>query len=211
MIARNRNLIIMLGLSLTIGFLLAACDGRINGIWFSLETVSMLLLTLSYFFGAEVSENILEDFIATFAVMGIPTAIWVIFVKNDYYFGYTGGKIVGGALVMGGIMFAATALTRHQTGPLRAALGANLLPAFFGVAGTHRLISYFKDAGKFRIDFNDKLCVHGLLFCVFAIGVLIGANRKKLAKGEPYIAVAIWTGLFAVLHLIDAVNVPILK
>ena len=85
-----------------------------------------------------------------------------------------------------------------------------MLPAFFAVAGVHRLVKYFKDLDSFTISFKDNLCVHGLLFVLFALGVFIGANRSKLVQLESYIAAAVWGGVFTVLHLLDFLTVPVL-
>ena len=207
---KNRRIFIVLGICIALGFVLAACDGRLSSVWFSLETVSMVLLTGCYFCSADVAENRFSSLSVCLFFSLIPTLIWTLVVRNDSYFGYSAGKIIGGALICGGIIFLCSLLTRHETGPLRAAFGRNLLPAFFGVAGVHRLISYFKDMKSFTLSAKDELCVHGILFVVLSIGVFIGANRSRLAKLDAYIALAALCGVFTVLHVIEQIHIPIL-
>ncbi|MBR1393619.1 MAG: hypothetical protein IJ561_07265 [Ruminococcus sp.] len=193
---RYRRMLIMLGVMLLLGVTLAALDGRISSLYFSLETISAVLFTVSYFFGADVSENKTENFFSAVGAVGVPVALWTLILRSGDYFGYTGEKITMAAFFCGGVIFAFSLLTRHQTGPLRAAFGRNMLPAFFGAAAFARLIPYIKDAG-FVLNFKDKLCFDGVLLLIFAIGVFIGANRKLLAKGEAYVALLVWVGVFA--------------
>ncbi len=193
------------------GLALAACDGRVSGVWCALETAAMILLTAEYFLASGDSGNSIESTLACIITSFLPPLLWTLIVSSKEYFGYSRTHIICGSTVCGMIMLVFGLLSRHQTGPLRAAFGRNMLPAFFGVAGVHRLITYFKDMGSFTISFKDELCVHGLLFVLFALGVFIGANRSKLAKLDAYIALAVWIGVFTVLHLIEAVNIPVLE
>ncbi|MBR6873524.1 MAG: hypothetical protein IKN17_08485 [Ruminococcus sp.] len=204
------KMIAVLGTCIVFGLALAACDGRLNSIWFSLEIISMILLTACYFFTASAAENTMQSFAAALICSAVPMLLWFIIVRNDSYLGYSGGKLFAGSLICGGIMFLCGILSRYQIGPLRAALGRNMLPAFFCVAGLVRLIKYFDHLKSFTISFNDSLCVHGLFFVIFAFGVFIGANRSLLVKLDAYIAAAIWGGVFTVLHIIEQIHIPIL-
>ena len=197
-------------IGLLLGFAFAACDGRVSGVWFSLETAAMLVFTLVYFLAEGESGNTLLSCLTSLILTFLPVLIWTVVLRSGNYFGYSSGKIIMGSTVCGIIIFLCVALSRHEVGPLRAAFGRNMLPAFFAVAGVHRLIKYFKDLDSFTISFKDDLCVHGFLFVFFAVGVMIGANSSKLAKLETYIAVAVWAGAFTALHIIDAVTVPVL-
>ena len=205
------RIITALAVSIVFGLALAACDGRVSSVWFALETAAMVILTSVYFFGIGESGNTLQSCITSFICAFVPIILWVVIVREKTYFGYSSGKLIGGSLVCALVLFLCIILTRHETGPLRAAFGRNLLPAFFGAAGLIRLIKYFKDLESFTISFKDKLCVHGLLFMLFAIGVFIAANRSKLARLESYIAVAVWGGAFALLHILDPFKLPVLE
>ena len=204
------RIISALAVSIVLGLVLAACDGRVSSVWFALETAAMVILTAVYFFGAGESGNTLQSCITSFICSFVPIIIWIVIVRTKSYFGYSSGRLIGGSLVCGLAIFLCLILTRHETGPLRAAFGRNMLPAFFAVAGMHRLIKYFKDLDSFTISFKDDLCVHGLLFMLFALGVLIAANRSNLSKLETYIAFAAWCGAFTLLHIFDYVTVPVL-
>lgn len=204
------RLITAAAVGIFLGFVFAACDGRVSSVWFALETAAMVIFTLVYFFGEGESGNTFQSCLTSLILTFFPGFIWAVIVRKDSYFGYSAGKLVGGTMVCGLILFLCIWLSRHEVGPLRAAFGRNMLPAFFAVAGVHRLISYFKDLDSFTISFRDVLCVHGFLFIFFAIGVMIGANRSKMAKLETYIAAAVWGGVFAVLHILDFITVPVL-
>lgn len=200
---KNKSTLVMIGVILLLGALLAALDGRISPLYFSLESVSAVLFTVSYFFGADISRNKTENFFTSVGAVGVPVAMWALIVRSGNYFGYKGEKIVMAAFFCGGVIFAFSLLTRHQTGPLRAAFGRNLLPAFFGAAAFARLIPYINDVG-FVFNFKDKLCFDGVLLLIFAVTIFIGANRKYLAKGDAYIALLVWVGVFAALLIIGS-------
>lgn len=206
-----RRLIAALATGIVLGFAFAACDGRVSSVWFALETTAMVIFTAVYFFGEGASGNTLQSCLTSLILTFVPGLIWVLIVRSKTYFGYSSGKLIGGAMVCGLFIFLCILLTRHQTGPLRAAFGRNMLPAFFAVSGMVRLIAYFKDLESFTISFNDTLCVHGLLFMLFALGVMIGANRSDLAKLETYIAAAVWGGVFTGLQVLDFITVPVLE
>ena len=195
---------------IVIGLICAACDGRVSGVWFALETAAMVLFTVIYFFGEGESGNTLESCLTSLILSFVPGTVWMIIVRSGSYFGYSGGKLIVGTSVCGLFIFLCVLLTRHEIGPLRAAFGRNMLPAFFFFSVMHRLIKYFKDLDSFTLSIKDDLCVHGLLFMIFAVGVMIGANRSKLACFETYIAVAVWGGVFTALHVLEFVNVPVL-
>ena len=204
------RLISAAAVGLFLGFVFAACDGRVSSVWFALETAAMVILTLVYFFGEGDSGNTFQSCLTSLILTFLPGFMWAVIVRKGSYFGYSSGKLIGGAMVAGLAVFLCVWLSRHEVGPLRAAFGRNMLPAFFAVAGIHRLISYFKDLDSFTVSFKDTLCVHGFLFILFAVGVMIGANRSKLASLESYIAAAVWGGVFTVLHILDFLTVPVL-
>lgn len=189
----------MAGVILLLGMMLAALWGRVSSLYISLETCSMVLFTVSYFFGAQLSENNMERFFSSVGAVGIPITLLVVITRSGSYFGYSGGVFTLAAFVCGGIIFALALLSNHSGGPLRAALGANFLPVFFGAASFDRLRIYFRDMGGFTLSFHDKLCFDGVLFFIFAIGVLIGANRSKLFSWNNLLAILIWVGVFAAL------------
>ncbi len=207
---KHARLIASIVTGIFLGLACAACDGRVDSVWFSLETAAMVLFTVIYFFGEGESGNTFESCLTSLILSFLPGLLWVVILRSKSYFGYSGGRLIGGSMVCGLFIFLCILLSRHEVGPLRAAFGRNMLPAFFAVAGVHRLVKYFKDLDSFTISFKDNLCLHGLLFVLFALGVFIGANRSKLIKLESYIAAAVWGGVFTVLHLLDFLTVPVL-
>ncbi len=199
------------GVGIVLGLALAACDGRVGPVWFAIETAAMIYLTALYFLACGEKGNWFQSLLICVVGAFMPVLLWRIIVRSNSYFGYTGTKIMGGALVCGLVIFGCCCLVRHQTGPLRAAFGRNLLPAFFGVAAAIRLIKYFGDIGSFTVSFKDSLCVHGLFFALFALGVFIGANRSLLSKLESWIAAALWTGVFVLCHILSFIDLPVLE
>ncbi|MBR6102142.1 MAG: hypothetical protein IKP95_06930 [Ruminococcus sp.] len=192
----KKNKYIMLGVILLLSLTIAALWGRVSSLYLSLETCSAVLFTVAYFFSAEGGGTKLDMLALSVAAVGCPAVLTTLIIREDKYFGYAGGMITSAAMVCGGIIFLFALLSRHETGPLRAALGINMLPAFFGAASLNRLIPYFNDMGSMTFNFKDKLCFDGVLFAVFAIGVFIGANRKELASANTYLALLIWSAVF---------------
>ena len=192
----------MLVIITMLGFAFAALDGRISSTYFCLETVSGLTLAAAYFFGADVCENAFSDFV--FSVLGVagPAVIWAACVRKGEYFGYPTGKFIGGALVCGGIVYLMTLLTRHEVGPLRAALGRNMLPAFFCAASVHRFAFLFSLSKSFELRLTDPFCFSAFFFAALALVMFIAANRSNLASANSYLAAAMWGGVFAAVLII---------
>lgn len=194
---KHAKIIIMLGTMLILGLAMAALWGRVSSKVFSIETAAMVLFSVSFIFGADVSENSAQGIFTSVAAVGIPVLLTCIIVRAGNYFGYSAGKIVSAAFVCGAIIAAFVLLTRHETGPLRAALGRCMLSSFFLMAGLSRLIPFFRSMGGFRIDMGSKLCFDGVLFVVFAIVVFIVGNRGHFSDLNTYLALVIWCGAFA--------------
>ena len=193
---KKKNILIMSGVILLLGLALAALWGRVPSLYISLEVVSAVLFTVAYFFGTVGTESNFQSFGVCVAAVGVPAALLALIVRAEDYYGYSGGKLTAAAFLCGGIIFVMAWLSRHETGPLRAALGVNMLPAFFGAAGLSRFISYVNDLGRFSINLRVELCFSGVILLLFALGVFIGANRSKLASANTYLALAIWAGVF---------------
>lgn len=199
---KYRKNLIMLVIIAMIGFAFAALDGRVSNTYFCLETVSGITLAAAYFFGADVCENAFSDFV--FSILGVagPAFIWAVCVRKGEYFGYPTGKFIAGALVCGGIIYLMTLLTRHEVGPLRAALGRNMLPAFFAAASVHRFAFLFSLGKSFELKLTDPFCFTAVFFAVMALVMFIAANRSNLASANAYLALAMWGGVFAAVLLI---------
>lgn len=200
--AKYRKHLIMLGITALLGFAFAALDGRVSSTYFCLETVSAVTFAAAYLFGADLAENAFSDFVFSMVGTAGPAVIWAACVRKGEYFGYTTGKFIGGALVCGGIIYLMTLLTRHEVGPLRAALGRNMLPAFFAAAAAHRFAFLYRISNSFELKLTDTFCFTAIFLAVMALVMFIAANRSQLASANTYLAAAMWGGVFAVILLI---------
>lgn len=199
--AKYRKDLIMLGIAALIGFAFAAMDGRVSETYFCLETASAVCFAAAYIFAADVCENNLSSFGFSFVGTALPVMIWQTVVRSGEYFGYPTGKLLGAAFFCGGVIFLMAMLSRHEVGPLRAALGRNMLPAFFGAAAVHRFSVYYDMAGSFTLTLSDPTCFAAIFLAAMAVVMFFAANRSCLAKPDTYLAAAMWGGVFAAVLL----------
>lgn len=206
------KVIIMLITTLLLGALCSALHGRASTSWFNRYTISAVLFTVAYFFGADLSENNTQTLVTSVLAVGVPAAMMRLIIDSEYFFGYTKMRFTGGAFVFGGIICAACFLTKNN-GPLRAALGRCFVPAFLAAEAVNRLI-YFRNSYGSWFDLGEYSCKLAVFLLVLALAVFILANREKLFKGDAYVALVIWGVVFAVLifagRKIEPLHIPIL-